>query len=106
MTSQVVAEADQVHTGRLHCGAGLTDAPLKVTFGATALVVLTEWPEFRLLDWGRLAERRIVVGTRSQLDADVLRRVGFEVRGVGCGAPIPHPSRALPELHADRASWD
>jgi hypothetical protein len=26
-------------------------APLKVASGATVLVVLTEWPKFRLLDW-------------------------------------------------------
>jgi len=71
----------------------VTDDPLKVASGAAALVVLTEWPEFRLLDWGRLAElveRRIVVDTRNLLDADVLRRVGFEVRGIG-----RRPTRAL-----------
>jgi UDPglucose 6-dehydrogenase len=89
----------------------LTDDLLKVTSGATALVVLTEWPEFQPLDWGRLVElveRRIVVDTRNQLDADVLCRVGFEVRGVCRSAKRSHPapSRALPELHADRASWD
>ncbi|MGH3985405.1 MAG: UDP-glucose dehydrogenase family protein [Pseudonocardiaceae bacterium] len=64
----------------------VTDDPVKVASGAAALVVLTEWPEFRVLDWGRLAElveRRIVVDTRNLLDADVLGRVGFEVRGVG-----------------------
>lgn len=64
----------------------VSDDPLKVASGAAALVVLTEWPEFRLLDWGRLAElveRRIVIDTRNLLDADVLGRVGFEVRGVG-----------------------
>jgi UDPglucose 6-dehydrogenase len=71
----------------------VTDDPLKVASGAAALVVLTEWPEFRLLDWGQLAElveRRIVVDTRNLLDADVLRRVGFEVRGIG-----RRPTRAL-----------
>jgi UDPglucose 6-dehydrogenase len=64
----------------------VTDDPLKVASGAAALVVLTEWPEFRLLDWGRIAElieRRIVIDTRNLLDADVLCRVGFEVRGIG-----------------------
>jgi UDPglucose 6-dehydrogenase len=64
----------------------VTDDPLKVASGAAALVVLTEWPEFRLLDWGRLAElveRRIVIDARNLLDADVLSRVGFEVRGIG-----------------------
>jgi UDPglucose 6-dehydrogenase len=71
----------------------VTDDPIKVAAGAAVLVVLTEWPEFRLLDWGRLAElveRRIVVDTRNVLDADVLRRVGFEVRGIG-----RRPTRAL-----------
>ena len=71
----------------------VTDDPLKVASGAAVLVLLTEWPEFRLLDWGRLAElveRRIVVDTRNLLDTDVLRRVGFEVRGIG-----RRPTRAL-----------
>ncbi|MDQ3600995.1 MAG: UDP-glucose/GDP-mannose dehydrogenase family protein [Actinomycetota bacterium] len=64
----------------------VTDDPVKVASGAAAIVVLTEWPEFRVLDWGRLAEvveHRVVIDTRNLLDADVLRRVGFEVRGVG-----------------------
>ncbi len=64
----------------------VTDDPVKVASGAAALVVLTEWPEFRVLDWGRLAElveRRIVIDTRNLLDADVLGRVGFEVRAIG-----------------------
>jgi UDPglucose 6-dehydrogenase len=64
----------------------VTDDPLKVASGAAALVLLTEWPEFRLLDWGQLAElveRRVVVDTLNLLDADVLRRVGFQVHSIG-----------------------
>jgi len=72
--------------------AGLTDGitvlddPYAAAKDASALVVLTEWPEFRTLDWSQLAvvvRQRIVVDTRNLLDFDVLRRAGFEVRGVG-----------------------
>jgi UDPglucose 6-dehydrogenase len=62
------------------------DDPYVAAKDATAVVVLTEWPEFRGLDWSRLADvvhRRCVIDTRNLLDFDVLRRVGFEVRGVG-----------------------
>jgi UDPglucose 6-dehydrogenase len=71
---------------------GVTDAltvvddPYRVAKDAAALVVLTEWPQFRGLDWPLLADlvaRRVVVDTRNVLDHDVLRRVGFDVRGVG-----------------------
>lgn len=64
----------------------VVDDPLKVASGAAALVVLTEWPEFRVLDWATLADvvtTRTVVDTRNLLDPDVLRRVGFHVHGVG-----------------------
>ncbi|HWN34213.1 MAG TPA: UDP-glucose/GDP-mannose dehydrogenase family protein, partial [Pseudonocardia sp.] len=53
---------------------------------ADAIVVLTEWPEFRALDWpalARVAANRIVVDTRNLLDPDVLRRAGFSWVGVG-----------------------
>jgi UDPglucose 6-dehydrogenase len=65
----------------------VADNPLKAADGVAALVVLTEWPEFRVLDWGHIAELvvgRVVVDTRNLLDPDVLRRVGFDVHGVGC----------------------
>lgn len=75
-----------------HAVPGVTDAltvvdgPYRAARGAAAIVVLTEWPQFRDLDWARLAgivQRRVVVDTRNLLDLDVLRRVGFTVRGVG-----------------------
>jgi len=54
--------------------------------GAEALVLLTEWPEFRSLDWaslGAVVAGRTVVDTRNLLDADVLRRAGFTVHRLG-----------------------
>jgi UDPglucose 6-dehydrogenase len=64
----------------------VVEAPDRAAKGAVVLVVLTEWPQFRSLDWGQLAgivDQRRVVDTRNVLDQDVLRRVGFQVRGVG-----------------------
>ncbi|MGE3285938.1 MAG: UDP-glucose/GDP-mannose dehydrogenase family protein [Pseudonocardia sp.] len=64
----------------------VVDDPALVAKGADALVVLTEWPEFRALDWPALAtvaRRPTVVDTRNLLDADVLRRAGFTVHTLG-----------------------
>jgi UDPglucose 6-dehydrogenase len=60
--------------------------PYLAAKGAEAIVILTEWPEFRALDWPRLAEvveGATVVDTRNLLDPDVLRRAAFTWTGVG-----------------------
>ena len=67
-------------------GIMLVDDPYRAAEGAEALVVLTEWPEFRTLDWSKLAgvvAKPVVVDTRNLLDADVLRRAGFSWNGLG-----------------------
>jgi UDPglucose 6-dehydrogenase len=64
----------------------VVDDPLLAAKDADALVVLTEWPEFRSLDWAAVAETlagRVVVDTRNLLDPDVLRRAGISWIGVG-----------------------
>jgi len=64
----------------------VVDDPVRVAPGARALVLLTEWPEFRALDWASLAgavSERVVVDTRNLLDVDVLRRAGFTVHSLG-----------------------
>jgi UDPglucose 6-dehydrogenase len=64
----------------------VVDDPYLAAKDAEALIVLTEWPEFRTLDWARLAtvvHRPIVVDLRNLLDADVLSRTGFEWIGLG-----------------------
>ncbi|NGY61765.1 UDP-glucose/GDP-mannose dehydrogenase family protein [Lentzea sp. NEAU-D13] len=53
---------------------------------ANALVVLTEWPQFRSLDWAALAGAmtgQVVVDTRNLLDGDILTRAGLTSHGVG-----------------------
>ena len=60
--------------------------PYGVCDGATVLVVLTEWDEFRRLDFAKvadaLAEQR-VVDARNLLDPAALRRRGFAYEGIG-----------------------
>ncbi|MBW0118336.1 UDP-glucose dehydrogenase family protein [Pseudonocardia abyssalis] len=73
---------------------GMTDAvevvddPLAAAKDAAALVVLTDWPQFRTLDWaalGGVAAVSMVVDARNLLDADILRRAGFTWIGLGRG---------------------
>jgi UDPglucose 6-dehydrogenase len=64
----------------------VVDDPYLVGKEADALVILTEWPEFRTLDWARLAttvRSPTVVDTRNLLDKDVLKRAGFAWTGLG-----------------------
>ena len=54
--------------------------------GADALVVVTEWTEFRHLDMGRLKasmRRPVIVDGRNIYDPAVMRGLGFTYRGIG-----------------------
>ena len=55
--------------------------------GAQVLALLTEWDEFRWLDFGRvfdaMAEPRALVDARNLLDPAAMRRRGFVYQGVG-----------------------
>jgi UDPglucose 6-dehydrogenase len=60
--------------------------PYGVCEGAAVLVVLTEWDEFRRLDFGKLApslEQPHILDARNLLDPAALRRRGFVYEGVG-----------------------
>ena len=70
----------------------LVDDPYLAAKDADAVVVLTEWPEFRALDWPRLRDlvrEPVVVDTRNLLDPDVPRRAGFAWVGIGRGTSLP-----------------
>ena len=59
---------------------------------ADAVVLVTEWPEYRALDWARVASivrRRIVVDGRNCLDGAALTRLGFAYVSVGRATLTP-----------------
>jgi len=54
--------------------------------GADAVLLVTEWEEFRKMDWCRLAtlvERPLIIDGRNALPVDDLTRNGFEYLGIG-----------------------
>lgn len=62
----------------------------EVAAGADALVIVTEWNEFKLLNFERLHEimvRPLILDGRNLYDPERLRRLGFEYHSVG-RAPV------------------
>jgi UDPglucose 6-dehydrogenase len=67
--------------------------------GTDAIVLLTEWEEFRKVDWKRIAtlvERHLIVDGRNALPLDEVTSHGFQYIGVGgvSGSPNRTPSLA------------
>jgi UDPglucose 6-dehydrogenase len=68
--------------------AGLTlrADPYDAVAGARALVVLTEWDEFRWLDFARVLAAMAqpqIIDARNLLDPAAVRRMGFTYTGIG-----------------------
>jgi len=60
--------------------------PYDACAGADALCLLTEWDEFRWLDYSRVAglvAGRAIVDARNLLDPAAMRHLGFSYRGIG-----------------------
>jgi len=56
---------------------------------ADALVLVTEWPEFKNLDLAELASRMahpVLIDGRNLFDPEMARRAGFDYAGIGRGA--------------------
>ncbi len=80
---------------RLLPGVVFGEGPYQVLEGADALVLLTEWPEFRGLDLARARELmrgRVVVDLRNALDPVRATELGFAYTGVG--RPVRRPVAA------------
>lgn len=65
--------------------------PYQLARGADGLVLVTEWEEFRKLDFRRirrLMKQPIVVDGRNLYDPDAMKRLGFRYAGIGRRASL------------------
>ncbi len=86
--AQVTAFDPAYHANAVTPPAGAALAPdaYAAAEGAELLMILTEWDEFKWLDFRRVKELMaspVIVDTRNCLDPQVLRRMGFTYEGVG-----------------------
>ena len=76
--------------GRLLQGVDFRTGAYAAVEGADAVVLLTEWDQFRALDLDRvkrLMRRPVVVDLRNVYKPDDMRRRGFQHHGIGRGVP-------------------
>ena len=81
-------------------GLELAKNAASVADDADALVIITEWDEFRGLDLDRLAQRmrgRALIDLRNVYDRDEAERAGLTYCGIGRAAGRPLPLRAAAE---------
>ena len=67
-------------------GLTLRADPYEAVRDASVVVVLTEWDDFRWLDFGRVLSLMAVpsiVDARNLLDPAAVRRLGFTYTGIG-----------------------
>jgi len=77
-----------MHEAKHQLGDRITYAPdpYSALQGADALVLITEWPEFRIPEWDRvesLLRRKVIFDGRNQYQASELRDKGFHYRNIG-----------------------
>jgi UDPglucose 6-dehydrogenase len=73
---------------RLHDGFTFCDDPYAVAQGSDALILATNWPQFRELDFpriGSLMRNPVLLDALNMLDADRMLEAGFRYIGVGVG---------------------
>jgi UDPglucose 6-dehydrogenase len=75
-------------TAKLLPDMELTADPYDMAEGCDAIVVCTDWNEFKHLDMAKIKEvmhQALIVDGRNLYEPDELRRLGFTYRGVGRG---------------------
>ncbi|WP_253865105.1 UDP-glucose dehydrogenase family protein [Prauserella halophila] len=79
-------------------GMLVVDSPYRAAKDADAVVVLTEWPEFRKLDWHVMAEAMhgdTVLDTRNLLDPTTVLSTGLSWQGIGRPRIVEHATSAV-----------
>jgi UDPglucose 6-dehydrogenase len=87
--AELTAYDPSVPTGSSPGPVHVVDAAHLAVKDASAIVVLTEWPEFADLDWTRLAEevsRPVIVDSRDLLPAEKVQAAGFRLIATGKSA--------------------
>jgi UDPglucose 6-dehydrogenase len=87
--ADVVAWDPVAHADGLH-GVEQVETVDDAVRGADAVVLVTEWPQLRDVDWPAVAaamRRPIFVDGRNMLDPDAMRAAGFAYDAVGRAAP-------------------
>jgi UDPglucose 6-dehydrogenase len=77
-------------------------SPDEVAADSDALVIVTEWPEFKDLNFAALASRmkhRVLIDTKNLLGPERLRTLGFTYSDIGRGTVLAS-SKASPESRA------
>ena len=67
-------------------GIKYSDSPYKAAKGADAAVLVTEWNEFRELDFdkiGKIMKTRVIVDCRNIYDREKMHSLGFKYHGIG-----------------------
>jgi len=74
--------------GRVMPGLELAESPYAMAEGCDALVVLTEWNEFKHLDLERIRDamaQPVLIDGRNIYDPNTMKELGFYYRGIGRG---------------------
>ena len=84
-----------------HNGLELVDSPLAAAEGASALLIVTEWREFRSPDFAALItsmKQPLVLDGRNLYDPAFMQQMGFDYVGIGrSSAPQPPVQAAWPQ---------
>jgi UDPglucose 6-dehydrogenase len=67
--------------------------PYELAAGADALVVVTDWNEFKHLDLPRIKQlmrRPVIIDGRNIYEPEMMRELGFIYRGIGRGYNATH----------------